>query len=394
MAEFISIINNTKGGDSPNLTKKTFNKEFQINNIQEMNQLYKYCNNNNNNNKQIFIAENNYACVPIISGINEKYMVREGDAFVSNLKILYFSNYHDLENFDSETINNSIISGLCGWTKLLFENHNLIIKPEQIILIGLNDLDIDLDLDTLQNLNIEYYTLTNIKKKGFDIILNNILTRCQNNYILSVFNIEVFNKKIAPSVIRRNINNNINNNNNGISYEELINITNILQNKIKYLVITGFNSNINNNTSFHARMTSEIVQIIYRNILNLKEKKINIFNENSKFLIYRKQKIATIDDYGWYILRFMSIDDRERLLKYVPDDTIISINISDYGEKIIDHESEESEEYNDILENEIMISSTNIYEQNEKSYYAENSTDSRVLFPQEKFLMGFELVNL
>ena len=188
MTEFISIINNTKGGDSPNLTKKVFNKEFIINDIPDMNKLYTYCK-SPTENKQIFIAENNYTCVPIISAINEKKMVREGDVFSSELKILYFSDYHNIEELNIDTINNSIIGGLCGWTTVLFENHNLTIKPEQIILIGLNDIDNDIDTEAIQNLNIEYYTLKNIRKKGIECILDKILI--SNPDILCVFNLDV-----------------------------------------------------------------------------------------------------------------------------------------------------------------------------------------------------------
>ncbi len=160
MCEFISIISNDLGGDSPNNTKKIFDKEFK----DDFNEIYRYSTLNSQNN-QVFITKNQYNCVPIISGINEKYMINHNDNYSSKLKIIYFSNYHDLDNYDSKNSSMSILGGLMGISKTLFDEHKLTIKPEQIILFGLNDIDYDIDLEGLNNMNIEYYTLSILKKK-------------------------------------------------------------------------------------------------------------------------------------------------------------------------------------------------------------------------------------
>lgn len=399
MNEFISIINNEIGGRSSQETKKVFDKEFEINELKDYNNLFKYCNTVSKNN-QIYISKDSYLSLPIISGINEKYMIMsasENTEFSSQLKILYFCNYHDLDDYNEDKKNNSIIGSLMGISKTPFSEHKLNIKSDQIILFGLNDEDYDIDLEGLSELNIEYYTLSNIKKKGCNRILDNIFERNNNIPFLCNVNLEVFSKKITPSVNRRNlsieseINLEIKEENNkmtnGLDYNHLTEICNILKNKIKYLIITGFDSSIDNETKFMSRLTNEVVQILYRNIMDLKEKKINVFNENSRFLIYRKLEQESEEDIGWYILRFLTMDNRQQILDKIMDDKIYNFNLNDY----LDENSDENEE--DILTGEILISATTMDDQNKKSYYLSKSIMDCSLFPQEKFLMGFELVN-
>ncbi len=392
MCEFISIISNDLGGDSPNNTKKIFDREFK----DDFNEIYRYSTLNSQNN-QVFITKNQYNCVPIISGINEKYMINHNDNYSSKLKIIYFSNYHDLDNYDSKNSSMSILGGLMGISKTLFDEHKLTIKPEQIILFGLNDIDYDIDLEGLNNMNIEYYTLSQIKKKGSEIIINKILENNQNVPLLAYFNLEVFNIKIAPSVKRRKleINDDLLNDettynriDDGLDFTQLENISQLFKNKIKYLLISGYDNTLDNKTGFFSRMTSEVVQILYRNIMDIKEKKLNVFNENSRFLIFRKLKQESEEDIGWYILRFLTIDERIKVLESIEDEKIYTINLSDYGIEDINDDIQD-----ELLDDEILISATNIADQNIKSYYLSKSIVDCALYPQEKFLMGFELVN-
>lgn len=390
MPEFISILTNQPGGDSPKITKNIFDKEFVIEDNKDYNKIYNYCL-GSNKTYQVYIAKEMEHCIPIISGLNEKHMVQQNDEFNSEMKILFFSNYHEI----NDSSNNSIVSQLTGWTKCVFDEHKLTIKPEQIILIGLNDLDFDMELDELNSLNIEYYTLSYIKKKGINIILNKIIRENQNNKIMAYFNIEVFNKKIAPSVYRRNfsceilVNSSDKNINYGLEYEYLDELSNLLKNKINYLIISGLDKTIDNETNFPSRLTSEVVQILYRNIMDVKESKINVFNENSRFLIFRELKQKDNNDIGWFILRFIDMDLRKEVLKCIEDDKIYTLNLDDF---MIEEKNVENN-IDDDLENDILITATTIDDQNKKSYYLSNSIMDCSLFPQEKFLMGFELVN-
>jgi hypothetical protein len=388
MSEFISILSNFNGGDSPKITKNIFDKEFIIDNYKDYNKVYHYCLNNKKDN-QIYIAKDMQHCIPIISGLNEKHILQNNDEFNSNVKILFFSNYHEI----NDSTYNSTVSQLLGWTKCIFDEHKLTIKPEQIILIGLNDMDFDMELDELDNLNIEYYTLSYIKKKGIEMILDKIIQENENKKIMAYFNIEVFNRKIAPSVNRRNFSCEILENdssksiNNGLEYEYLEELSNFLKNKVNYLIISGLDKTIDNESNFPSRLTSEVVQILYRNIMDIKESKINIFNENSRFLIYRELKQKDENDIGWYILRFLDMELRQQLLKFIEDDKIYTVNLDDFT-------IEEKDIINDDdLENEILVTATTIDDQNKKSYYLSKSIMECSLFPQEKFLMGFELVN-
>ncbi len=365
MAQFISIIDDTLGGDSPNQTKKVFDKEF--NNPDDID-LYNWTQ-NNNSKKMVYIYKNPLYTKTIISSL----------CMNSDIKLLYFSNYHDLDDK-----NNNLLSEI---------TNNSNIRPEQVVLIGLNDEDYDIDCEGLENLNIEYYTLSIIRKKGIDTILNKV---CDNTKTIAYFNLEVFSTKIAPSVERRNLSiedeitldeSNKKKVYNGLNYEELEASAKFLHDKVEYLLISGFNSNIDNETHFFSRMTSEVVQILYRNIMDIKEKKINVFNENSRFLIFRKMKQESDDDIGWYILRFISMDDRLKMLESIEDSKIYTFDLSDFT----DENSESSED--EILDGEILITATNIDDQQSKSYYAATSIMDCTLFPQEKFLMGFELVN-
>jgi len=365
MAQFISIIDDTLGGDSPNQTKKVFDKEF--NNTDDID-LYNWTQ-NNNSKKMVYIYKNPLYTKTIISSL----------CMNSDIKLLYFSNYHDLDDK-----NNNLLSEI---------TNNSNIRPEQVVLIGLNDEDYDIDYEGLENLNIEYYTLSIIRKKGIDTILNKVY---DNTKTIAYFNLEVFSTKIAPSVERRNLSigdeitldeTNKKKVYSGLNYEELETIAKFLLDKVEYLLISGFNSSIDNETHFFSRMTSEVVQILYRNIMNIKEKKINVFNENSRFLIFRKMKQESDDDIGWYILRFISMDDRLKMLESIEDSKIYTFDLSDFTEE----NSETSED--EMLDGEILITATNIDDQQCKSYYAATTIMDCTLFPQEKFLMGFELVN-
>ena len=88
---------------------------------------------------------------------------------------------------------------------------------------------------------------------------------------------------------------------------------------------------------------------------------------------------------------------RDQLLKSIEDDKIYTFNLDDYviiEEKKYDNLIINDDiENNNLEENEILITATTIDDQNMKSYYSSYSIIECSLFPQEKFLMGFELVN-
>ena len=68
----------------------------------------------------------------------------------------------------------------------------------------------------------------------------------------------------------------------------------------------------------------------------------------------------------------MTLEDRNELLGMIPDNEIISFDIDDVT---------------------YLVTKTTMNEQYEKSYFTAKLINDVVLFPQEKTLMMFELVN-
>jgi hypothetical protein len=177
---------------------------------------------------------------------------------------------------------------------------------------------------------------------------------------------KVFDKKIAPSTVI------LNDCKEGLSYENVKILFNKLKNKINFMDITSFDDTIDSKSKMASRLTGELAKSFITNIFSVIEKKINIFNENSRFLIYRPRIQKSEEDVGWYIVRFMDQNTKEQILSKLKDDTIIYIEVDD---------------------EEIMITTSNVDEQNQKSYYVCQNIDECCLFPQEKMLMCFELIN-
>jgi hypothetical protein len=123
---------------------------------------------------------------------------------------------------------------------------------------------------------------------------------------------------------------------------------------------------------------------IYGNLLKLKEYSLNIFTENSRFLIYKPmEEIYESEEngyhYGWYLLRNIPSVMKQELLETLDQDSIIILDIptdDDPNEEI-----------------EIMVSTSSINDQNEKCYYLATSYKDCCLYPDEKLDMMFELIN-
>ena len=110
--------------------------------------------------------------------------------------------------------------------------------------------------------------------------------------------------------------------NKGLTRTEYYEILKSLKNirNLVGLTITGYDFSLIKNEEIKKQcdlMTSSIIRETITTLTTLKEKSINIFNEHSYFLIWRR--IDDTDeygneDYGWYILRDCPLDFREELL--------------------------------------------------------------------------------
>ena len=124
-------------------------------------------------------------------------------------------------------------------------------------------------------------------------------------------------------------------------------------------------------------LTIRIIELIINSIIELKTVSVNIFNEESKFLIWKR--LDADDLIGWSILRGMTLTEREDIIKMIDDDDkIITIPIDD----------EETDESYDAL-----VTITSMKEQQDKIYYGATSLYDCCLFPDEKLNMMFELLN-
>ena len=110
-------------------------------------------------------------------------------------------------------------------------------------------------------------------------------------------------------------------------------------------------------------------------------KSFNVFNENSRFLIFKP--IDEIEeDIGWYILRGVDIELRNEIMEKINNGQIMTVKIND----------EEGD--GNIDEKEIFITTSTIYDQNEYSYYSSEDFLDKRLYPDEKIDMMFELLNV
>ncbi len=183
-----------------------------------------------------------------------------------------------------------------------------------------------------------------------------------NSPIHVVLDMKVFNKSQSPCVNPKN--------NEGLDEMDVLPILSAFKDQIVGMDITEFNPCIG--SVQEVKQTANIIRKCLVATFSLKEKSINILNEHTNFLIYRPTKQESPADYGWYILTAIPNDHKERLMKSIGDDNIITIEI-------------DNKEY--------MVTKTNMDEQNQKSFYTTVNVLDTVLFPNEKISMVFELVN-
>jgi len=278
--------------------------------------------------------------------------------YTSRLKIIKFtSNLH--YNYKN------------SFTKLIEpENdikHQIILKPEQFIFIGLEPINSDYCCYSKDDID------NNLEK-----ILKLIKSNIDSKPVFIDFDLSVLEQSLSPLCLRHP--------------EELqnpnisINIKNVqLKLILKYLSelnicginISGFCVDFNDTTLVN-RIQIEVIQQIYGTILKIKEKKINIYNENSRFLIFKplQEIFDEIDEFGWYIMRNVDSDLKEKLLEDIKDGKIIQIQIED----------------DDNIKRDILISVTTLDDQDALSYYlAEDYSDKR-LYPDEKLDAYFNLI--
>lgn len=221
------------------------------------------------------------------------------------------------------------------------------------------------------NLDIKYFTVQKIRQVGMQKIMQNIMV--SDNLVHLIVDLRVVDYTLAPSVKRNESQGNF------LINKDIDDMINVVKDKVNYLDIIGFDYQTNEPDK-HAQVTGQICKKIIKEIFEIKEKSINIFNEKSKFLIYRPTTTLSEADVGWYIVRFITLKEREEIIKNLNGNVItLTIDVP------VDNKNE--------TELEVFITETSLEEQNKKSYYTAASIFDYCLFPQEKLDMTFEILN-
>ncbi len=328
--------------------------------------------------------------------------------------IIYIDSSPDLHmnNYDNEMTNKdyrqSVISNLLSLynkrtdikdyenPKRSYTKHQIDYELNQFIFLGTRDVT-DYEESIILNNNGQIYSYDKIKK-NFDKILDIIVEQNKDKNVAIIFDLTSCSMNITPLIVRDN--NDIKNNKGGFDLDQLNMILSKLSQlqKIKMIDITGHYLCVKD-TEISYRITIETIIKIYSKLLNLKEYALNIFNENSKFLIYKpldeiyqleKDPECGLD--GWYLLRNMTFGMREELLNELTDDDVIMMEIP---KNMLNKKNDDSDTNNVFNEDiQILIACTNMKEQEDKSYYTISSYKDMILYPDEKISMLFELTNL
>ena len=255
-----------------------------------------------------------------------------------DLKILWFDDRPDIDNLNSSTFSSSNALGY-------IINH-IKIKPENILLVGIDEKN---DLTYLHSNALPYLSLQKLSSIRQEDCLEFINHFIRHSHIYISMDAKVFGD-----------------------------YTNIINSKFLKPILMNIKDNIvacdivdySINTPHYDKIRSCILKCL-EYTFDVKQKSINIFTEDSEFLIFRPMyQHDLFSDIGWYILRGLDLKTKQELVKNIAHDTIINLEIDD-------------EDY--------LVTKTTINEQNKKSYYTENTIEDCVLFPDEKKSMLFEL---
>jgi len=297
-------------------------------------------------NKRMIITGGDHSIAPpVLRGIMESSS--------SPITLVMFDHGFDLGFGIDESPENSALLGCIDMVGI-----------ENVILLGTQDSNQATE-EWLCDNNLIYFPMKKIRQLGINKILGMIVTLVPPENIIHIsLDIRVFSNRIAPSVVM------VETNREGMQNDEIKEVLEHLAPRIRSMDISGFNTTVGNDQDL--RQTAETIRYCMVYAFGIKEKKINVMNEASRFLIFRHVDQVNQDDLGWFILRGVPIEEQNRILESIGDDSIITLEVDDH---------------------DILVTATTIEEQNRKSYFEAESILDTVLFPNEKQSMVFELVN-
>lgn len=346
--------------------------------------------------RQIMIDKNKQIKTPIITlspdpaisgstiaGAAEKFMYSETNKktgnpyFRTNLKVIYIDASPDLSTkkyTDYSDFNESVLADVMGLTDNTYNLHRVDLPPENIYLVGVDEDNLNDDQEGyIRKHNITMFSLQTMKKKGIAKIMNHIIDECRYDDVHIVIDLSCMQIRYAPSVHRSN------DGKNGFDFDQMKMIVSSFKKleRLNGVDVTGYNFGpIKDKEKHHTSnmLTVKTIEMITSSLVCLKQKSINIFNEESRFLIWKR--VDDEDLVGWLILRGMNLQEREDMITEIGDDRIITVPVPDDGEMY-----------------DAFVTVTTMKEQQEKSYYVAESVYDCCLYPGEKLNMMFELLN-
>jgi arginase family enzyme len=332
-------------------------------------------------NPIITLSPDSSISMATLGGVAEKFMFTETKhnktLYKTNIHVLYIDSLPDLSN-DTDFRSN-VLSNILGLN--INSCNRVTIPPENITLLGINEqLISDEHEHIITQKNITNFNLKIIKQKGIIKIMDKVISLLKHEHVHVVIDLSCMDLHSAPSAVRNA------DTKDGFDIEQIKVIAQYLKklNNLHGIDITGYNFGTKEDENKHMvanTMTIKTIETIVTSVIDIKQKEI--FNENDKFLIWRK--INDVDPIGWYILRNIPLEQKEQLLNDIDDDEIIIVPVNE-----IDNNDDDNDTNTDDY---AIVAVTTIAEQQTKCYYTTDIYTERCLYPGEKLNMFFEMIN-
>lgn len=321
MTHFISAddLNN----QAPQFIKSDYNETIDFADVSGYTNLYNHVKHINQitNDRIITIGGSDNISVSTIHAMMNKY---------PDMYVLWIDSYDDLNQSEPAQIllNND---GNNDQNPILFNRENF-------LYFGLNEQP--------QLSGIPFITTSKLNSLGIDKVIDYIQSLIENKKVHICLDMKVHN------IV----------NSDGIYHFQLMKLLTSLWNNVCSLDIVEFDKPL-----------VSVIQSMILKLCDIKGKRVNLFSEDSWFLVYRPLEQTDPEmDIGWYILRGLSVEQTNDILSKITDDQIITLKI-------------DNEEY--------LITKTTVNEQNDKTYFSSTTIHDVVLFPDEKIYMIPELIN-
>lgn len=337
-----------------------------------------------------------------------------GVEYTSDMKILYISarlgmmtsECKYLEQLASCTVTNAM-----GVMSKSFTNHNVNLDPKNIIYVGIQDDLIHPEeqtfLDELGPNRPQIFTYEQIKEKGIERIMRYVSTLLTSRKVHVVLDVCALTLELAPSSYRHMTDKydlsrdcpdgDLSKIVHGFDRDELAIImrtVNDIKSKDNLIGMDlmgyryGHKDNKDNAHESNMLTTKTIMQI-FGDVADFTTHSINVFNKDSKFLIWKKipdpsiiaeddpQHIWQTDPISWYILRDMDLQTRSLLIEHFDKNKAIMNRLeADVKAK---EEADKGEDGEDVKNNEDAAADETKYEQ-----YVEEKLE-QMRYPIEMF---------